>query len=627
MPDRNNAAQHAATSNRRGFLERVSATGIAGGIAVILGERSIAQRVTAQPAANLDPFEFDPATDPDGTFPQSVASGGPTSTGVILWTRIDPAAYEQSQPLAFEVAADEAFENVVSDGIVAADSISPEHDYTVNLDLDGELESNERYYYRFLYDGVASRTGRCRTLPGTGANLESLSLAVLTCQDYQNGYYGAYAHLAEEDVDFLVHMGDFIYESADGQYTSPTTDVYDGRDIELPSGKPLAETLEDFRHLYTVYRGDPLLQRGLEQHTLIAGWDDHEIGNNWWWDEQQDAPRLPEKDRGDDPTFTIDVAANGIQAWIEYMPSRVEYDPDATELHEQLQLWRSIEFGDLATLVRTDERLYRDGPPCGERRVTCDNEDAPDRTMLGEEQREWFLETVTTDDARWTVWANEVLTMPITAGKGYWQTEFIHDSWDGFQAERETLMTTIADADVRNFVTLSGDLHCSIAGYQRTTYNEWWWVDSDPVGVELMTPSITSVNAADVVDFPGDLDDDAVADLVRSNNPHMEFVDWHSHGYAVVEFTQDDCTYTVYEVDKTVNSDAATKQRNAAYRIPDGKIDLEELEVRDGANYVAAEPEAETVSGNGTRETDVEAENESEGVPTIPTGEGWRDEP
>ncbi|WP_049927951.1 alkaline phosphatase D family protein [Halopiger goleimassiliensis] len=589
MSEDSTTADGDSSANRRGFLERLAATGVASGIAAALSGRPIAEPVAARPAATDDPFEFDPSADPDGTFPQSIASGGPTATGVICWTRIDPDAYRDDCPLAIEVATDEAFDDVRYSGVVDADAITPEHDYTARVDLDGELESDRRYYYRFVYDGVASRTGRCHTLPTSDDERESLSLAVLTCQDYQNGYYGAYAHLAEEDVDFVVHLGDFIYESADGQYTSPTNDVYEGRDIDLPSGNGLAETLEDFRHLHATYRGDHLLQRGLEQHTLIAGWDDHEIGNNWWWDEEQEAPRLPEKDRGDDPEFAFEVAANGIQSWIEYMPARIEYDPESSALHDRLRLWRRIEFGDLATLVVTDERLYRDGPPCGEQRLLCGDEDDPDRTMLGDEQREWFLETVTTDDAQWTVWANEVLTMPISVGSGYLQAEIIHDSWDGFQAERETLMQAIAEDGPRNFITVTGDLHCAIAGVQGTEYNEWWWTESEPVGVELMTPSVTSVNAADVIDFPGDLDDAAVAELVRANNPHMEFVNWHVHGYSVVEFTEDDCTYTVYEVDKTVDSEDATKRAVASYRVPDDEVELEELEVHEGANYLAEE--------------------------------------
>ncbi len=151
----------------------------------------------ATDAEGREVFAFDPDADPRSTFPQSVASGGPTPEGVILWTRIDPVAFAPDEPLGVRVAADEGFEETVYEGVVEDAEAIRAHDHTVNVDLDGHLDPGTEYYYRFVHDGVASRVGRCRTLPAPGTPPGSVRFAVLACQDYQNGYYGAYHHVAE----------------------------------------------------------------------------------------------------------------------------------------------------------------------------------------------------------------------------------------------------------------------------------------------------------------------------------------------------------------------------------------------------------------------------------------------
>jgi len=559
--------QTSTRTNRRGFLKSIGTTSMAGGLAALLGERQLSGAVTA--TTTNDILDVDATADPAATFPQSVASGGPTPTGVILWTRIDPDAYVADESLGVQVATDAEFSEVVFQGQVDAGDVGPEHDYTVNVDVDGELSPDRFYYYRFLYDGTASRTGRCRTLPAPDASPDSLSFAVLTCQDYQNGYYDAYRHVAEEDVDFAVHLGDFIYESADGAYTGDG--VVEGREIELPSGASLAESLADFRHLYRTYRSDGKLQRAQERHTFIYGWDDHEIGNDRYWDYVTDAPVLPTKDGGEDSEFALEITANGIQAWVEHVPARVEYDPAAEDLHEQLQLWRQYEFGDLVDLAVTDERMFRDGPPCDDgSTVTCGNEDDPDRTMLGAEQKQWFKDWAAGSEARWTTWANEVLTMALTAGTGDSQVEFLHDSWDGFQAERYELMDFLADeAEPRNFVTLTGDMHAALAGKMKETYGEVGYeLYNGTVGIEFMTPAVTSANAGSYIDFPDDWDTGSLESVAISENPHLEYIDWFSRGYSIIEYTRDAAEFTVYGVDAKTDGEVP-KEELVTYRTPD----------------------------------------------------------
>ena len=243
------------------------------------------------PADGESAYGFDPAVDPERAFPQGIASGGPTPSGVILWTRVAPDVYDPDEPVAVVVAHDEDMEETAYRGIIADSEAIRAHDHTVKVDLDGELDPDATYHYRFVHDGVASRVGRCRTLPAPDASPERVSFAVLTCQNYQNGYYGAYHHVAEEDVDFLVHVGDFIYESATDHFTGLGSPDLPDRQLSLPSGNDRAHTLEDYRYLYRTYKSDRFLREALRRHTLIPAWDDHEIANDIYWDPEADAPR------------------------------------------------------------------------------------------------------------------------------------------------------------------------------------------------------------------------------------------------------------------------------------------------------------------------------------------------
>ncbi|PSQ45611.1 alkaline phosphatase, partial [Halobacteriales archaeon SW_7_68_16] len=240
--------------------------------------------------ATVPTVDSDTDTDADAVFPQSVASGGPTPTGVILWTRVAPDAFDPEVALGVEVARDEAFETPVVSGVVDDPERIAAHDYTIKIDLDERLEPGTEYHYRFVYDGVASRTGRCRTLPDPDASPESISFAVLACQDYTNGYYPALGYVADEDVDFMIHLGDLIYESDAGDFKGIGSYEYPDRDLSLPSGHDRAWTLADYRYLHRSYRSDRFLKRALESHTLIAGRDDHEMIDDIYWDPDRDAP-------------------------------------------------------------------------------------------------------------------------------------------------------------------------------------------------------------------------------------------------------------------------------------------------------------------------------------------------
>jgi alkaline phosphatase D len=567
-----------------------------------------------RPPQTAVPTDEGPAVEREGdreAYPQSVAAGDPTPEGVVLWTRVDPGACDEAADLFVEVTEADGrdrrsarFVDPAYRGRVEA-GVDPDRDHTVRIDLDGRLQPGREYHYRFVHDGAASPVGRCRTLPTPDGSPTSVSFVLLACQDYQNGYYGALAHAAREDADFAVHLGDFIYDSAERQYTGLGSDPYPDREVTLPSREAVAHSLEDFRELYRIYHGDRHLQSFTESHTLIRTWDDHAVADNRFWDYEVDAPVLPSHPRGDDPRFAERLTAAGIQAWNEYTPARVEYDPDAAHLHDAFSLHREFRFGDLLTLLVTDERLFRSPPPCHDRPFpewlpgpVCPGRRDPERTMLGYRQRRWLIDRLGWAPTHWTAWANEVLSLPFDVGLGPASFTPLVDSWDGYAAERARLFDAMAGNDRSANVTLTGDLHSYIVGEQRrrpasvprtppepratsgpralTQGAAGDGTEGEVVGVEFMTPAVTSVNLAEAIGVEegvlGRVSRPLFRRAVLGANPHFDLFDSHHWGYATVTFGREDCRYVAYAVDKSVDDAHAPKRRLADVRVPRDRL-------------------------------------------------------
>lgn len=563
-------------------------------------------------------MEPNPEVPPEHVFPQSVASGDPTSKGVILWTRIAPDTYAEDIPLTVEIADDKHFTKNHQEGVIKPEKLSSDDDYTIKVDLDEsdiELEADTHHYYQFEYNGVESQIGRCKTLPDSEASPESIRFVVTTCQDYQNGYFGAAHYIAEEDVDFLVDLGDFIYEVTDGRYAlhSDTYPDHDSDPFPSDEGREtgIAHELDDYRHLYRTYHSDRFLQESLERHTRIHLWDDHEFANDIYWDYELRSPRAPGHPADGDPERMRRLVRDALKAYWEYTPTRAEYDPDAEDIKDVFTTYRSFQFGDLVTLIATDERLFRTQPQPKRTRTRlrewltnrfstwaplAPRSDQSDQTMLGTEQRAWFIDEVHDTHATWTVWANEVLTLPLPIRLPFYN----HEAWDGFEAERKHLMREVKASQmmtsrrseerrgVRNFITLTGDMHSYLVGYQRTAYPE-----NTRVGVELMTPSITSINIAEaIVKVLGQTEgrnsniteflaanvlDSAISMLIPKIVPNVEVFGSHEWGYSVVTFTPEHCIFRVYSVDKTKNTDDTTRKLLTEIRVPDDQIDIQEV--------------------------------------------------
>src|SRR5262245_27582727 len=279
-------------------------------------------------------------------FALGVASGDPIADGIMLWTRVAPAPLEvgggmapEAVDVVWEVAADEAFQRVVRSGTVAA---RPEAAHTLNVDVRG-LDSDRVYWYRFRTYGaggsVESPVGLTRTAPRAYADVNEFRFAYASCQKYDDGFYTAHQHLANEDVRVVLFLGDYIYESA--------------ADEKVTRSHTLSEamTVDDYRRRYALYRSDSELQRTHRSFPWMIVWDDHELFNDY---------------AGQDVASHADTRARqraAYQAFAEHMPIRGLRAPG----HDRFQMYRRVPLGRLANLALLDTRQYRYGEGCGGR--------------------------------------------------------------------------------------------------------------------------------------------------------------------------------------------------------------------------------------------------------------------
>ncbi|HAA32638.1 MAG TPA: phosphodiesterase [Cyanobacteria bacterium UBA8553] len=522
-------------------------------------------------------FSVEPANAAYSAFPQSVASGDPQPNGITLWTRI--ACTASSARVAIEISSNPSFSGQTLRGVTV--DTNPQRDYTVKAKITSpELKPFQTYYYRFIFNGTASRTGRFKTLPAPNANVDRVRFAYVSCSDYTNGYFNAYTYLAQEDVDFVVHLGDYIYETVN----DPSFQNAQVRRIQLPSGNSQAETLEDYRFLYKTYKSDANLQRVHENFAFINVWDDHEFANDCYQiydtdsaDEQQN--RAPNRRQ----------AAS--QAWVEYTPASISFDANQEPL-TALRIYRSFAFGNLLELVMTDERLYRDGPPCGlemrQRYVTpgCANRNNPNRTMLGNTQRDWFLNKIRNSSRIWKIWGNEVMTMQLKVLSTFATVFFrqftpdlfiVLDQWDGYPAERAQIFSSVRQAGVKNFVTITGDLHTFVAGYQKVNFDS---PTEPPVGVCFVVGSISAANFSEQSVFSASGSPtppiNQVTQILRASNRHLKYFNSATHGYNLVEVTPQSLTCTMKAVD-TVTEPQANLRTLKAYVVPRDQIQIQEV--------------------------------------------------
>lgn len=442
----------------------------------------------------------------DNPFTLGVASGDPLPDGVVLWTRLapDPTAPDgrggmpnRRVPVNWQVAEDARFHQVVRSGTARA---TPALAHSVHVEVQG-LRPDRVYWYRFRTGKYISTVGRTRTAPAAAAELSQLSLGFASCQNLPAGYFTALRHMADDDLDVVLHLGDYIYEgSAQG---------------ELGRGHlPAAETfsLADYRVRHGQYKADPDLQMAHAAFPWVVTVDDHDVENNWASEHSQ-----PDDEPDQDPAVFLRRRAAAFQAFYENQPLRLTSRPDGPDM----QLYRRLDFGQLARLAMVDTRQYRD-------RQLTDQEDRfdPDRTMLGPEQESWLLDGFGGSSSTWNIMGNQIFAMQADHTDGP-DERYGMDTWDGYAAARQRLFDGVRDRGVENFVILTGDAHRSVAADLKLDFFE---PSSDTIGTEFLGTSVSSGGDGQPMDSLGE--------TWLRENPHMRFHN-AQRGYVRCEITPD----------------------------------------------------------------------------------------
>lgn len=448
------------------------------------------------------------ASDP---FTLGVASGDPTPDGFVAWTRLapDPLAPDGGGGLRdpvevdFEIATDEAMRRIVRRGRTRADVTFA---HSVHLEVEG-LEPNRPYWYRFSALDAQSPIGRARTAPARNARLDRLRFSFASCAHWELGYFSAYRHMAEEDPDLVLFLGDYIYEFS---YAAAERRV---RTHDRPQN---TVDLIGYRNRYALHRTDPDLQKLHATAPCLMTWDDHEVENDYAAGFAQVAAVSPED--------FLKRRAGAYQAFYEHMPLRRRSMPRGPDM----TIFDRYRFGDLAEFTVLDGRQYRSEQACptagGSRRMrvvgeACANRTDPARTMLGAEQEAWLHDGFRKAGAKWNIIAQNVLVAPLLQrgpggilGNGT-------DGWDGYSATRDRMLNAMAESRLANPVFLGGDMHSFWATEIRAR------PDTPNLAVEFVGSSVTADGPAS-----------AFADA-QTLNPHIRYVEGAHRGYVSVDVT------------------------------------------------------------------------------------------
>ncbi len=505
---------------RRSFLTQLSAFGL--GLAGVRRHPFI-----RQPRFDTDPFTL------------GVASGDPAPDGVVLWTRLAPDPLRgggldpENIEVRWEVAEDEGMRRIVQKGSSTA---TPDLGHSVHVEVQ-RLDPGRWYWYRFHAGGATSPVGRTRTAPSAGAPVDRLRFAFASCQHYEDGYYTAYRHMANEDLDLVVHLGDYIYERG-GDRDRIRMHTY-GEIISL----------ENYRNRYALYRADPDLQAAHQAFPWILTWDDHEVDNNY-------AADVPEDEQRRDAFLLRRAAA--YQAYYEHMPLRRSSMPRGPDM----QLYRQIAFGNLARLFVLDTRQYRSDQPCGDGlKMACPEMYNPAATLLGADQESWLFSSLDSSNAQWNVLAQQVLMARLDSAAGP-ELELYMDNWNGYDVARQRVLDFLGTRKPSNPVVLTGDIHSHWVCDLKQDFND---AESATVGTEFAGTSISS---------EGDGRDAwRGAPTILAENP---WVKYHiaRRGYVSCEVTPDEWT-AHYRIVPYVSQPDAPLETPARFVVENGRAGAE----------------------------------------------------
>jgi alkaline phosphatase D len=495
-----------------------------------------------------------------GRFSEGVMSGEPTPSAITLWTRLADA--EGKVSLDLEVATDKSFRHVVAHKRLPT---SAAVNHNVKTRITG-LKAHEQYYYRFATATKDGPVGRFRTaLPAD--SLQPVRFAFWSCQDYAHGYYNAHEAMAREDLDFVICLGDYIYDET-YHTVKDGTGVRDdkvGR-VQQASGQAgvhyvrAAETLDQYREKYSLYRSDESLRKVQARFPTVMLWDDHEVQDNY-------AGGAPDGGLPPEHHYSKKRQAAAYKAFFEAMP----YSPPKPD-----RIYRRLAFGRTVDLIVMDQRQYRANQPCDDATgvPACADYDQP-RDLLGRTQMNWVKSQLSASKAAWKVMANEVTIMPTRVLGGAF---FGFDSWDGYPQEREELLAHIHNQQIKDVVFVTGDIHTFIAGDVRTAAGT-----GDATAIEFVGGSVTSSGLGET-DLPAGggviikgndknpHTDPSIIEALKGINPWVDQADFDHHGYGKVVATKDsfDCEMVRLQTIKK-KSTAKLPSTGMHYRVARGQ--------------------------------------------------------
>ena len=452
-------------------------------------------------------------------FSVGMASGSPRSDGFILWTRLAPKPLSadaggvdgmsgEAITVAYEIADDHSMRRVVQRGEAIAD---PKFGFSVHADVTG-LQPGRSYWYRFMSGEATSRVGRAITSPPAGSALERLRFGFVSCANYEHGYFSAYRHLANDNPDIALFLGDYIYDT-----------VVQGQAVRKHADGVLSKTLANYRNRYTQYQLDPDLQRFRAEVPALVTWDDHEVENDYgnkWSQTFLD----PEK-------FLLQRAA-AYQAFYENMPVRPSL---STPSGPVMRVYDRFTFGNLVEISMIDGRQYRSKQACysppkhggghAESDATCPELSDPARSMIGQRQEAWLFDGLAKSQARWNVIGQDVLMAHFARTDADKITGSWTDDWNGYPASRARLFQHIHESRVSNPVVLGGDIHAFWANDLKLDFKD---PKSSTIATEFVGTSISSNANLSYEEISGRL----------KEYPHVQFFDSRKRGYAYADVEQ-----------------------------------------------------------------------------------------
>lgn len=403
----------------------------------------------------------------DNPFTLGVASGDPTPTGATLWTRLAPRPLEEGGmpneniEVRWVVAHDEGLTRIAREGRAIA---TPLFAHSLHVDVEG-LEPDRWYYYGFFTGNESSPVGRVRTMPALSAKSDRLRYAFASCQHYESGLFTAYEHMAQDDLDLIAHLGDYIYEGP-------------GREKQIRKHVgPKLDSLADYRNRHAQYKTDPHLQAAHRLCPWLVAWDDHEFENNCAGDISERA--------GVDPAEFLKQRARAYRAYYEHMP----VGPQSLPQGPWMRLYKNIQFGSLAQFSVLDTRQYRTDQPCGDgNKPPCEGVFDPAATLLGPEQEDWLNNSLLASPCRWNILAQQVMMARVDRKNGP-EVAWSMDQWAGYDVARKRLLNFMGERKIANPIVLTGDIHTNWVNDLKVDFDA---PDSPTVATEFVGTSITS---------------------------------------------------------------------------------------------------------------------------------------